>query len=260
MITEHGCFKSPAIRSSLVRRYMRLEKFEWMLRHKALYFCRAEYFDDKLEGFFTEASAGGRDATINKWLPMTEARKHPIGNDLANTAVQLILDDNTRAAREQMYVNCWHMNDDESAEMWAAYAGAQSGGVCIKTSYQILAEELPRECYLGCVEYIDRTREQVDPINAFNFIMRSKGREYAHEREVRSVIRMTKIAPLRFTLVDDKGLVVAVDPNKLVQEVVVSPNSTAGLLEHVKQLTRLHAVQVPVVQSVLKRGRQAQAG
>ena len=111
----------------VARAAVRLEKFGWMLRHKALYFCRAEYFDDKLEGFFTEASAGGQDATINKWLPMTEARKHPIGNDLSNTAVQLILDDNTRATREQMYVNCWHMGDDESAEMWAAYAGGRSG-------------------------------------------------------------------------------------------------------------------------------------
>jgi hypothetical protein len=253
MITEHGCFKPAAIRSSLVRRYMPLEKFEWMLQRKALYFCRAEFFDDKREGFFTEASAGGRDATINKWLPMTESRKHPIGNDLANTTVQLILDDNTRAAREQMYVNCWHMNDDESGEMWASYAGGQSGGVCVKTSYQTLTDELPRECYLGCVEYIDRSREQVDPINAFNFIMRSKGLEYADEREVRSVIRMAKIAPLRLELLDDKGLVVPVDLNRLVEEVVVSPNSAPGLLERVKELTRLHAVQVPVTLSVLKR-------
>jgi len=61
-----------------VWRYMNLPKFIWVCERRSLFFCKLSALGDPKEGRPTKASTGGRDKTLNRILPMTEARRYPI--------------------------------------------------------------------------------------------------------------------------------------------------------------------------------------
>jgi hypothetical protein len=42
-----------------------------------------------------------------------------------------------KTLKRQVYISCWHANDDESEAMWVLYCG-QKDGIALQTSYQRL--------------------------------------------------------------------------------------------------------------------------
>ena len=59
-----------------------------------------------------------------------------------------------RSAIKVHFVSCWYINEAESAGMWKLYSSSNDA-VCIRTSYRALADELPADCYMGLVDYIN---------------------------------------------------------------------------------------------------------
>ena len=81
--------------------------------------------------------------------------------------------------RRALQISCWHMNDYESAAMWAQYA-ANSHGIAIKSSYRRIVASLsssPHQLCAGLVEYLDWNTERVD--NSFVFPI-SKRKSFSH--------------------------------------------------------------------------------
>lgn len=89
-------------------RYTNLSKFTDLLEKKALYFARADRFEDPFEGIFP-----------------TNGSKDPI-HHMTKQFYQL--------NRKWVCINCWHLNEFESAAMWSLYTN-KNQGIAIQTTY-----------------------------------------------------------------------------------------------------------------------------
>ena len=89
-------------------------------------------------------------------------------------------------ARQWIYANCWYIADEESAAMWRLYS-ASSEAIAIQSSYERLHVELPPNCHICEVRYIDYDRDLIDIINLLAPFVH-KRKSFAHERELRALI------------------------------------------------------------------------
>src|SRR4029078_7222575 len=89
-------------------------------------------------------------------------------------------------SRKEMFVNCWHMNEAESSAMWKLHT-SQDESICLRSTYEPLADLLPHECMLGQVKDINDMTDTIDMGNMLNYIVH-KRKSFEHEREVRAVV------------------------------------------------------------------------
>ena len=122
--TEHPCLTVPSTDMEL-RRYMSFDKFEAMLRDKALFFCRADRFSDPFEGSIPRREAESRDKK------QTGERKEVNIAGLRSTHI------NFKIAN---VVNCWQIAEHENDAMWRLYLKSNMG-LAIKSSIASIRRE-----------------------------------------------------------------------------------------------------------------------
>lgn len=109
-------------------RYMRVEKFERMIRDSTLWFSRADQFKDKLEGSISKEQLEDEYA----WNPT-------IMPDVSFF----------RSLQPQFtYVSCWRVSEEESNVMWEAY-----GDIAIQTRWYRLGSQIPANVHVIQVDY-----------------------------------------------------------------------------------------------------------
>lgn len=91
---QHHVFREPGL-NALLRRYLSLSKFVWMLDKRALYFSRADRLGDGFEGSMTRANIQARQGRIG--LPL-EPGKPTVIQRLAGAREDVV---------KLVYVNCW---------------------------------------------------------------------------------------------------------------------------------------------------------
>lgn len=193
-------------------RYMGVEKLESLLKESALYFRRADLFEDPLEGKHSAATvryrpvffAGATDSWLNKTMPMIDAR-----------------------TRKCVYANCWHNNDSESMYMWDKYT-RESKGIAIKSSLNRIRNAIhdrEREFLINPVRYIDYEKDRTSDANSF-YAFFCKEKSYEKEREVRFAFieNFKRVGDANFdSLTFAEGIFIPVDNNLLIEKVIFSP-------------------------------------
>jgi hypothetical protein len=234
---------------------MDLSKFLWLLQRQALFFARADKLDDQYEGYYTRADAaaivdrfGSLRGQIRMCSPMIE--EHIIHQRIEEIFTYF------RKMRTRFFVNCWHMNEEESSAMWKLYT-TQNEGICVTSTFLKLRNALPSAAYLGIVKYIDYKRDFVNPdihgidINAsiaLKLIMH-KRQSYEHEREARAVIWAERETFTKDLAQANDGYIIPVDLSKVLDAVYLSPNSPPMLVEIVTDLLKKYRLDAPVRQS-----------
>ena len=140
VLKNHYCFQDPDNLEVKVWRYLDFTKFISLLESKCLYFCRADKFEDPLEGL---RPAINKDTNS----PNYEGIHH----------------------RKHLAVLCWHMNEVESAAMWKLYLNSNEG-VAIQTTYSNLKAIFQSKrtmFYMGRVNYIDYKKEEIPSHNSY---------------------------------------------------------------------------------------------
>lgn len=243
---DHPVFERPPEDAALWR-YMDLARFIALLERRALFFSSIRAFPDRFEGSLTpdllaqlEATGPQQVADWRNWPLMT-------------------------------YVNCWNEESHENVALWSMYT-SPSGGVAIKSSPSLIVKALeldtsglerPDQLYMGRVRYLDYSTATIPGDNA-NWPVVHKRIAYHFEHEVRlalwpqrllraveptlppgesSVVAAAAIAPA--------GYDVAVDPDILIDTVVVAPEAPAWLLELVEGLSGRYGLAAPVARSDL---------
>jgi hypothetical protein len=168
--TKYDNSKQPSSIDISVWRYMDLAKFLALLVDKALYFSRADLLGDNFEG---SVSLANHREYIKRYQANPE-RVAPPGTV------------NFSGIREFVYINCWHMNEFESAAMWSLYGG-EKGAIAIRSTYAALAAALPDEAILGMVTYADYNSDLI-PEKYISSLYMHKRFSFSHEHEVRAVI------------------------------------------------------------------------
>lgn len=207
---------------------MNLPKFLALLQDSALFFSRANFLGDRFEGSTSKANINYREAakTLRHSHPAFSALK-----DLPDEVVQNIFDQQQKGNEIRvptLMVNCWHMNEHESAAMWKLYSNGEPI-VAIQTTYEKLDTALPSWANIGEVQYIDYAEDFIPEGNIFYPIMR-KRKSFEHEREVRAVV-WESISPqlcenyVRSNMTDF-GINMRVEINNLIDQIYIDPNSS----------------------------------
>jgi hypothetical protein len=174
---SHPAFPQPGDPSAVPWRYMRIDKFKYLLDCSRLVMPSADRLGDPLEGTTPEGDLKWwRRQAMNA---NSEDERHILEHNraiLSRMAVQF---------RSSYYVSCWHMNPHENHAMWECYAN-HPDSVAVRTTYEALRECLPNYVQMGIIRYIDYGTERLPSMNMFEYIMHKES-YYAFECEVRAV-------------------------------------------------------------------------
>ncbi len=220
-------------------RYMDFTKFVSLLVNKGLFFPVADKFNDQFEGSFSFVN--------KKMRPLVY--KH-LKKEYTAEQISLFL----KELRKWVCINCWHINEIESAGMWSLYSKT-SESICIQSTYSKLRSSLEDNIKIGMVQYADYEKEwitETDLLAPFLF----KRKSFEHERELRAIINLSSpllTNKLKFSgnpPIDGKWI--NFDLKNLIDKVYVSPNSTNWFYELVQNVTDVYNLKVPVKRSSLE--------
>jgi hypothetical protein len=213
----HEAFEAPSTPDIPIWRYMNLAKFMSMLQDEALHFARADQMTDEFEGSISKPTFSIRRASLTG-IP-----------DIDPESLSAQLGHSRKRFQQFVYLNCWHMNEIESAAMWDLYLGGEPQGVAVRSTYKRLSESITdaRPVEIGKVNYVDYEVELMPDRNALGPYL-YKRKSFEHEREIRAVHLGHEpgggpngtAGPLGLYVVPIK-----VDLDRLVEAVYVSPKA-----------------------------------
>lgn len=243
MYKEHPLFIQPDNEHGLVWRYMSFTKLVSLLESQCLFFSRADKLGDPFEGSWPRMN------TVEGFVSFADLPK------AARPAIELQMQRMRKSWPKYVALNCWHMNQEESAAMWNIYLKSNEG-VAIQSTYRKLRESLIDDevIFLGKVEYINY---QTDIINAGNILtpFLHKRKSFEYEKEVRGLI--TKIPTtekgMDFTkeTITEKGLRIKVNMETLVERIYVAPTCQKWYVELVKSVVSKYGYDFEIKHSAL---------
>lgn len=231
---QHPAFPQPANRDAAIWRYMHIDRFRSLIETSSLYMARADRLGDDFEG----TTPSGERNYWNELIKLAATEEERIAHEYNRDQRAEF----AAAFREQYYVSCWHMADDENVTMWERYGKERPHEtVAIRTTYSTLRQQLvPRQIVeLGLVSYIDYAKDRLPSYNMLQNITH-KRHFYRDEREVRAVmwrmhgnreVAQQYIEP--FITPDGLGFLQPVAIRDLIKEVVLNPKSTPAFADDV---------------------------
>ena len=222
-------------------RYMDMAKFLDMLEGKRLFFVRGDGFEDKFEGSFTH--------TI----------KEAIKESYRVNKIDYQYEDFKKQLRQNVYINCWHKNNNDSIAMWRLYGGSNNS-VAILSSVFRLANVLrdhpfdqKAEIKIDKVTYTNHWKDPRINFNPYSRVFFYKVRAYDYEKEIRAVLDTTRThfekAPL-----GDKGVFLSIDFPNLIEEIVTAPDAPDWFYKLIKILVQdRYSLDIPVRKSRLTK-------
>jgi hypothetical protein len=245
--TQHPCFQLPTNKDIPIWRYMDLGKYLSMLDRGCLYFARATTLDDPFEGAPTRLMVALREhIRANRATDPALASYKDVPDGALNWGAIF------QSTVRQHFVNCWHMNEHESAAMWKLYSSS-SEAVCIQSTYRRLRICLPQCVMMGEIKYIDYETQGFPVDNGF-YAITHKRSSFSHERELRAIfweLSGEEDAQRYKSRIEAGGLAIEVSLSALIERVCVSPTAPSWFATLVGTMTERCGFKFPVDHSAL---------
>lgn len=243
MYKEHPVFEKPKDENAKIWRYMDFTKFVSLLDKSALFFTRADKLDDPFEGSFPEVNVKLRPELYKDKIPPKALE------DLSQFSRLFI---------RCTVINCWHLNEYESAAMWKLYIKSDEG-IAISSTFKRLTscfKDEKHNIHVGRVKYIDFEKDWMPEGNSF-YPFVHKRKSFKHEQEVRAIIQEFSYGKnggidLSKTPFDD-GIYISIDLDILINEIHLAPTCPEWLHEVVKSVTRKYGLNKKVLRSDLDK-------
>ncbi|WP_144609010.1 DUF2971 domain-containing protein [Bacillus cereus] len=236
-------------------RYMDFTKLVSLLSTSTLYFPRSDQFKDVFEGkIFGYGEEDARKA-IEKLLdfPNTSENFKKHSRNMVGEVVKSVYE-RSEKDKKSVYVNCWHLNEYESAAMWDLYLKNEEG-IAIQTTFNRIKKSLgacEEEIFIGKVRYIDPAKYK-NLNNTFIEPFFTKRISFSHEKEVRLVY-----APVIDVFNDEKrwdesiiGKNIKMNLDELIEKVYVSPDAAPWFVEVVRVVLGKFNVNAEIIHSDL---------
>ncbi|WP_410510265.1 hypothetical protein RSJ42_09145 [Methanosarcina hadiensis] len=228
MYQDNKEFKINIDESAKVWKYMDFTKFVSLLEKKALFFVKADKLLDPYEGYYSLANVNTDPSLVSRY-------------ELLQTF------------RGEVGVNCWHVNEHESAAMWKLYLKSDEG-ISIQSNFKKLKECFhccQRIVYIGEINYVDYDTFEI-PQDPYAFFMH-KRRCFYHENEIRALISDVAEADTvsEKEVFDEIGAYIPVDLGILIENVFVSPTSPKWFLDLVRSISKKYELDKEIVKSSL---------
>ncbi len=215
-------------------RYMDLAKFISMLEQEALWLARVDTLKDKHEGRFPDEM---KHLLEKAYLQFDDSDKSPVKN----------ADDFQDYVVKNTFVSCWHKNFDENMVMWEIY-GRDNNAVAVKTNVGDIESHIDSSALTGnCFNMRNITYKRADeirgeiPYENSCFIKRP---HFSYEQEVR--ISLDRYMPHNSSKNTPYGYQLPVDLNKLINEIVIRPDSPDWFHAVVKSITDKYGIKATV--------------
>ena len=226
MYQEHTVFSKPENENAKIWRFMDFTKFVSLLEKKALFFCNSEKIGDPFEGSFSKKS-------------IEKMKNHPFFKNV-NSQFFEQLSQTRRLMKKFHFLNCWHINDYESAAMWSLYL-SNNEGIAVQSTFKKLADSFhnaKETIYIGKVNYIDYETATIPDDNVFwPFVHKRKS--FENENELRVVLQ--KIPSGQAIEWPSEplipGLYIPSDLEILIEEIYISPTAPSWFKDVVKVTT-----------------------
>jgi len=219
---------------------MDFAKFVWLLETGQLYFSRSDKFDDPYEGTLPQK--------VREYVAMR------IKENGAISVLFKTFQQHYPTARKATYVNCWHLNDNESAAMWGLYS-KNKNGIALQSRYKSLRDSLHKateEIFIGEVSYRDYSSDENFRGN-FLSPFYSKMKSYEHEKEVRAI--MQDINFVKHTMqeadLNPLGKLVKIDLTELIECIYVNPFCPQWFFDIVNGVCKKYDLHVKTTKSDL---------
>ena len=235
MYKEHPVFEKPEDENIKIWRYMDFTKLVSIFDSKSLYFTRADKFEDVFEGSFPQKNYTAKEQIF-------------LGADFF------------KKFRKFNAINCWHINEHESAAMWKLYLKSNEG-VAIQSTYSNLKASFidVNDVFIGIVKYIDYETEFFPMDNDFIRFLH-KRKSFQHEQELRAITSKFPKAPKtneNIPAMDinqetmEHGIAINIDINTLIQKIYIAPEAPSWHLDLIKGVISKYGYNFDVVQSKL---------
>lgn len=256
MYQEHNVFRPPEDVSTLIWRYMDFTKFAHLLESQTLHFTRSDCMGDPFEGALTKTDLELLRDAYERRKSSLAAYKGPLSLEVRSTT------ELWQNLRRQVGLNCWHINNHESAAMWKIYLKSDEG-IAIRSTYSrlvgALAEDPDHLVFVGRTFYIDYNNEVMPSGNVF-YPFTYKRMSFEHEHELRAVaVRADQSEDGGIFMTGEElgrdGVNIPVDLPTLLESVYVSPTSVPWFKQLVETLmSRMGHSDVTVQRSDLADG------
>jgi hypothetical protein len=223
--------------NQMIWRYMDFTKFASLLINSALFFTKSNKFEDPFEGRYSELNRIFRDESLD--------------SDQNELFISGLFRFNENV-RKNILINCWHMNDYESAGMWKFYSSNE--GIAIQTSTKNLCDSFQKteeEIFIGEVDYIDHNIQALPMRNGLDpFFFKRKS--FEHEKEIRAIIWINRKQDNALDHENDGvGTNIKIDLNILIERVYISPYAPSWIKDIVIEMLNIFKLEKEVIQSVL---------
>ncbi|MDP4145725.1 MAG: hypothetical protein Q8936_14765 [Bacillota bacterium] len=238
MYTQHPVFNTPSNEEIKVWRYMDFTKFLNILERQSLFFTRSDRFEDKFEGSYTRYNVRMRPQVYNGQIPEEGLRQ---------------MSEASNRFRRFTFVNCWHMNEHESAAMWRLYSQSNEA-VAIQSTFARLRDSFNmtnEDIYIGMVNYIDYEREWMPEGNLF-YPFVHKRLSFEHEHEIRALYQYFPTSGDGLDLSQDLydyGINIEIDINVVIERIYVSPLAPRWFFELVQAIVQRYGLNKEVIYS-----------
>jgi Protein of unknown function (DUF2971) len=254
MYEEHYCFEPPDKDSTTVWKYLKFQYFISLLDKNSFFFAKPELFEDPYEGSYSNANLTEMNALLEKYDE----------NSIIAQNIRTLLK-SSKKETDNVVLNCWHMNKEESAAMWKLYSD-DNAGISIKSDFGRLKNcfsECPYPVYIGKVKYIDWNLEKIPQQNVFSPYLH-KRRSFEHENEIRALVYtvrrdgeicyIDKNQVLQNHEFTNDGIYVPISLNILIEKIYVSPKSSKWFLDLVKSISKMYGLNKEIIRSNLYDG------
>ncbi len=224
-------------------RYMDFTKFVSLLDTSSLYFSRSDRLGDHFEGSYPRANIPLREESVRQ---LEERMGHDLFVQYQKRNVDL-----NKFMRTIIFLNCWHINEHESAAMWQLYTKTNES-IAMRSSYKRLGAELHKRIIIKPVQYIDFEKDMIPEANKlFPFFFKRKS--FEHERELRAAI-FSAPGESEFEFAaepSELGIFVKVELQNLVERIMVAPSAQDWFFALVESVASRYGVSVGVERSSL---------
>lgn len=239
--------------SAKLWRYMDFTKLVSLLANQSIYLRRSDEFKDVFEGVLFGYGVENAREDIEAMFSEAGCSERFIQNQLEK-AEEVANDVIERAERNRknVFINCWHLNEYESAAMWDLYLKSNEG-IAIQTTFDKIKRSLnvcKEEVFIGKVKYIDHTKHK-NLIESYLEPFFTKRISFKHEQEVRLVYALT---PHHEEYVENPveiGKNIQVNLADLIERVYVSPDADPWFVDIVKVVLGKFNINVEVIHSDL---------
>lgn len=230
-IGGHGMGLSfPEDLDATIWRYEKSEHLIDMLNNSSLYFANACKVDDPDEGLLPE-SIKSDYRLISEAVPPPHSTQFSVKQ----------LKKSMREYKRAIFLNCWHLDANESRHRWKRYLKKNKETAMQSTFMELEKanwDNFRRQYTTSKVSYVNHRVADVPPQHEFTIFLQ-KRKKYKYEYELRAI----RFDP---TQSGEKGIRVKIGLEKVVKRILISPYAKETLRDRIVTAVRQNRLNIPV--------------